>query len=263
MDFKQLIKDLFRGNTSALKYRFKKLFSLLRRKWYYASRPILPSAGDLPVIINNRNRYTYLLELCSWLEKNGFYDITILDNGSDYPPLIEWYLEDCPYTVIHMNQNVGPRALWIYPGLKKLMKGFYIYTDADVVPDPYCKKEHVKDMINQLSLNPSLEKIGFALNIDTIPDHFKLKDEVIKWESQFWQKKNGQGYYVAPVDTTFAVYAPYARGGGECKAWRTDRPVIAHHKPWYENSANPGEESEYYTEHAAPLSSHWTELTRK
>ncbi len=100
------------------------------------------------------------------------------------------------------------------------------------------------------------------MNIDNLPDHFRLKEEVIKWESQFWKKKNEQGYFEAPVDTTFAVYAPFAHGGGECKAWRTAKPIVAHHKPWYENSNNPEPENEYYIKNAAPLNSHWTELTR-
>jgi hypothetical protein len=143
------------------------------------------------------------------------------------------------------------------------MNDFYIYTDADVVPDNVCTASDITEMMRQLSKNVSLEKIGLALNIDHLPDHFKLKADVIKWESQFWQKQNERGYFEAPVDTTFAVYAPFARGGGECKAWRTSKPIVAHHKPWYENSNNPEAENEYYVKNAAPLNSHWTELTRR
>lgn len=262
MDVRQLMTDIAKGNTQALKYRVLKAWWMFRRKMFYLSNSGLTDIRKVPVVINNRNRYTYLKELVSWLKSNGFERIIILDNASDYPPLLDWY-STCGMEVILTGQNLGPRAVWIYPGTRELVKGFYIYTDADVVPSESCRTEHVQDMITQLSRNVSLEKIGFALNIDGLPDHFKLKNEVIKWESQFWQRKNGLGYFEAPVDTTFAVYAPFARGGGECKAWRTDRPLVAHHKPWYEDSANPGEESEYYSKNAAPLSSHWTELSRR
>jgi hypothetical protein len=216
---------------------------------------------DIPVIINNRNRLTYLMQLVKWCEEAGFRRIIILDNLSDYPPLLNYY-ESCPHQVIRLGANVGPRAVWQSAATKDIIRHYYIYSDADVLPDSECDLNTIAEMKWELGNNVFLEKVGLGLHIDDLPDHFRLKDEVIKWESQFWNKPVERGFYAAPVDTTFAIYAPYAQGGGECRALRTGNGRLARHLPWYENSADPGEESLYYIQHAAPLASHWTELTK-
>ncbi len=262
MDFRKLIKDIFTGNTEDLGKRFGLLKRKLQRVVYSLSRPKL-SDDDLkhiPVVINNRNRYSYLLMLIGWLEKNGVSNIIILDNDSTYLPLLKYY-QETEHKVIRTEKNGGPFAIWQTEELKEIVKDYYIYTDSDVVPNDTATFESIRLMYNRLKSDLSIDKIGFALRIDDLPDHYKLKQDVIDWEDQFWKHKDEKGFWKAKVDTTFALYAPYAKGGGECKALRTDFPHVAAHMPWYEDSANPSEEDVYYRNQSVAANSHWTKLT--
>jgi len=262
MDFRKLIKDIFTGNTEDLGKRVGLLKRKLQRVGYNLSHSKLSDdeLKHIPVIINNRNRYSYLLMLIGWLEKNGMSNIIILDNDSTYLPLLKYY-EETEHKVIRTEKNGGPFAIWQTEELKGVIKNYYIYTDPDVVPKDSSTFESIRLMYDRLKGDLTIDKIGFALCIDDLPEHYKLKQEVIAWEGQFWKNKDSEGFWKAKVDTTFALYAPFAKGGGECKALRTDFPHVAAHMPWYENSAAPTEEDVYYRNQSVAANSHWTKLT--
>lgn len=264
MDYRKLISDIFTGNTEDLKKRFALLGRKVRRLGHLVTHAEYDDLKirKIPVIINNRNRYTYLLKLIDWLEKAGMTEIVIIDNASTYPPLLSFY-ERTPYKVLRTGINGGPFAIWQLEETEEFIRDFYIYTDADVVPESSAGFESIRLMYRRLRNDLRLDKIGFSLRIDNLPDHFKLKQEVIDWEKKFWQVRESRNFWVAKVDTTFALYAPYAKGGGECRALRTDVPHTALHLPWYENSSAPGEEDNYYRDHAEPSNSHWTKLTTR
>lgn len=264
MDVSKLIYDVVTCNHRDLGKRFSLLARKLKRIFYLISHSALDEASvrNIPVIINNRNRYRYLLQLIDWLESNGMSNIVILDNDSTYPPLLEYY-KTTTHRVIRTGRNGGPFAVWTAVELEHNIRDYYIYTDADVVPDEMSSFNSIKLMYDRLRTDITIDKIGFALRIDNLPDHFKLKQDVIEWESQFWREKLDDNFFRAKVDTTFALYAPYAKGGGECKALRTNFPHVALHKPWYENSGNPQAEDEYYCLHSEPANSHWTKLTAR
>lgn len=261
MDFKKLLRDIATLNFTDLNKRFAKVERKLKRI-VFTSFNKLPETAEIPVLINNRDRLSYLSQLISRLEEIGFKNIIIIDNDSTYPPLLNYYSKT-KHTVIYLKRNGGPRSIWQSPELKKYIKQYYIYTDPDVVPEPAVTMETIKDMLTTLSNSLMLEKIGLGLRIDNLPDHFALKNQVIDWEKQFHQNRVSPNYFAAPVDTTFALYAPFEQGGGECKAYRTVAPFEALHLPWYENSSIVDEETKYYRDHAATDASHWTELTRQ
>mgnify|MGYP002241251986 FL=1 len=91
----------------------------------FPSRIISPSlirdAKEIPIIINNFNRLTTLRLLTETLTACGYTNIYILDNASTYPPLLEYY-KTCPFTVFHLNQNLGFKALWESPLKKKILQ---------------------------------------------------------------------------------------------------------------------------------------------
>jgi hypothetical protein len=63
--------------------------------------------------------------------------------------------------------------------------------------------------------------------------------------------------YKAPIDTTFALYKPFAQGDAEeCDALRVGGNLIFIHQPWYEDSENPDEETKYYINNSSD-SSFW------
>jgi hypothetical protein len=213
------------------------------------------SNADIPVIINNRNRLTSLLKLLDWLEKSGFSQIIILDNASTYLPLLQYY-KTTQHKVIFLNENAGPLALWKNKELKsKYCKKLYIYTDSDIIPHVDCPKDIIQRCVRLFMRYPRIDKIGFALKIDDIPEHYHLKEDVVGHESQYWQHQIRPDVYFAPIDTTFAVYRPGAYGGHWLKSLRLAGLYTAQHWPWYQNSSKLDEEELFYKSEASVVSS--------
>lgn len=256
MDFRQLIKDIFTLNFRSFRLRSYRLKGMFRRK-FSGQRIDDVRPEDIPVVINNRNRYTYLLRLIGWLEEAGMKKIIILDNDSTYPPLLGYYART-PHRVVKLGANVGHHALWKSELYKEIESGFYIYTDPDMVPVDDCPKDLVAYLLRQLAKYSPIEKIGIGLKIDDLPDHYSGKQKVLEWESRYWTLPVADGIYNAEVDTTFALYRPFTNGAQwVAPAYRTGPPYIAYHLPWYENSADPGEENAYYAKHVRQGASHW------
>jgi len=212
---------------------------------------------NIPVIINNRNRYTFLKDLIDWLEKNGYKNIYVLDNESTFEPLLNYY-KTFAHKVIFLNKNVGFKALWQTPVFDQFKKSYYVYTDPDVLPQSDCPKNILEELYSVLQKYNNIEKAGVALKIDDVPSHYKNKAEVLRIENEFWKKEVAKNIYDAPVDTTFALYRPYAKGDAEeCKAYRVGGKLTFRHQPWYENSDFPSEEETYYKNSVTKNSSYW------
>jgi hypothetical protein len=254
MDFRQLFKDIITLNLSALRTRWGKLSAILKRK---VVAPAVADPYKIPIIINNRNRVTHLQNLIAWLEKNGYTNIHIIDNDSSYPPLLDFY-KVCKYPVHILRQNVGHLALWKSGIIEKFEKGYYVYTDPDVIPAEDCPSDLVAHLLKVLQQHPEIEKAGPALKIDDLPDHYSEKKRVIEWESQFWKNTVAPDLYDAGIDTTFALYRPYTNGYlWVQKAYRTGGKYVARHMPWYDHSAAPTPEDQYYKANVSAGASHW------
>ncbi len=228
---------------------------------YKITNPFKINVHNIPIIINNRNRISYLLQLIESLEKRGYKNIHIIDNDSDYPPLLEYY-ESTPYRVHKLGKNSGFCALWDSGLFDKSFKNtFYVYTDSDVELDDNCPENFMDYMLFNLWRHKNLDKVGLSIKIDDLPDHFDKKYEVQTFESHYWTKKYDCNLYDADVDTTFALYSPNRIGpAGYIKALRLRPPYSIRHLPWYENSKKPDEETLYYRMHSKTRT-HWTNLT--
>lgn len=110
-----------------------------------------------------------------------------------------------------------------------------------------------------LKNNPLVQKVGFALKIDDLPDYFDKKQEVIRWESKFYDIEIEKNLFEAPIDTTFALHRPFARISteGRYKMIRTGFPYIAKHLPWYNDSKNLCDEEKFY-ENNVEIGTHWS-----
>lgn len=200
----------------------------------------------IPIIINNFNKVTYLKRLITSLEKKGYTNIYIIDNASTYKPLLEYYLT-CPYKIFYLEENNGHKALWKSSIINKFRKKFFVYTDPDLeVPDE-CPDDFMKLFLKSLLKYNKAQKIGFSLKIDDLADCYDYKQEVIQWESQFFKNKVCN-LYKAEIDTTFALYRPYAKDEHTSNiiSFRTAYPYEIKHLPWYEDSANLTEEEIFY-----------------
>jgi hypothetical protein len=200
---------------------------------------------DIPVIINNFNRIIYLEKQIEWLEKAGMRHIFIIDNASTYPELLDYYTHS-KHTVIKLTANIGYKALWD-TSIHLWFKGLpYIYTDPDVLPIDECPLDVVRYFQEVLEQYPEINKVGFGLQINDIPDFYQKKSEVTKWEKKFWDTPLSENLFKADIDTTFALYRASTVKQQWGKTLRTGGKYIARHLPWYEDPAAVSEEELFY-----------------
>lgn len=214
---------------------------------------------QIPIIINNYNRLTTLKKLISDLEKRGYYNIHIIDNKSSYPPLLEYY-KNCNHKVYHLKKNIGFKALWRSGLWYRFFRGYYCYTDSDLSLVEECPDNFMEVFHGILKKYPEVFKVGFSLKIDDLPDHYHLKEKVLDWESRFYLEEKEKNIFIAPIDTTFALYRPFTRRGkrdGSQEILRMGNPYQCRHLPWYENSQNPTEEEKYYV-NSLKKPTHWS-----
>jgi hypothetical protein len=213
----------------------------------------------IPILINSFNRLECLKRLVTRLKSDGYNNIYIIDNNSTYEPLLRYFDEE-NLRVFRLSANVGYLAIWKCDIVKYFINKPYIYTDPDVLPDVDCPSDYIERFYDILEQNPIVPKVGFGLRIDDLPDHYSLKQEVIKHESKFWIGKHPNDLYVANIDTTFALYRAGKKGGWWLQpAIRTGGKYVAQHLPWYSDTNNPTEEDTFYKE-SVTQSTHWTKL---
>ena len=258
MDVSQLIKDIVTFNFRPFKVRFHKVIAIINRRLFSnnkSNRKI--NFKNIPIIINNRNRLTYLKQLINWLEKNGYSNIYIIDNNSNYQPLLNYY-KTINYKIFHLSENVGHLSLWKTDIIKQFEKDYYVYTDPDVLPIEECPDNILEHFYNLLIKYSSIEKVGFALKIDDLPNCYIDKSKVAEWEQKFWNKEIEKDVYDAAIDTTFALYKPFTNGNNYVQnALRTAGKYQLHHLPWYEDSNNENEENIFYKKNIKKGASHW------
>jgi hypothetical protein len=211
----------------------------------------------IPVIINNRNLFTWVVEMVNKIKTyEGVGEIIIIDNGSDYPPLLEWY--DTNPCTIHRAENIGHAAPWQVLG-DVITNNDYVITDADMglLDTPSDTLLYLKDNMDSLGL----DKIGLGLNWGIIKEDSLYYNHIQSYEKNRWNSAHTNNIYTdIAIDTTFALYkkgTPYFVGGAS-----TTYPYVARHYPWefnqetYENN----EEFKYYIKNANTSSSYKTYL---
>src|SRR5437868_3993687 len=111
------LKDILRPLVYYVRFLRGRILEII-----YPSR--ISSAKQIPIIINSRNRLTYMKQLIGAMEKRGYTNIYIIDNASTYPPLLKYY-ETCPYHIFRLEQNVGHLALWKTDIHKRFIRDYY------------------------------------------------------------------------------------------------------------------------------------------
>jgi hypothetical protein len=247
-----------------------------------------------PVFVNSFNQYTYLSGIIDALHLNGFKQIFVLDQASEYPPLLDYFISQSFQSkarLISIGRNIGPREAVRF--VRSLGFGTFVFTDPDIeVPksmDPY-----FLSTLFETSRRYRCKKVGLALDISE-PHRFKdikCKDSsgrelgIVEWESRFWRHKIESKIFRAPVDTTFFLYfegvgLDFRRSlGGRIRnvvsgrvfdsianGWGADLRVggagfVARHLPWYLDDPVPLEEVEFYRK-AATQWSNWISDTSR
>jgi len=211
----------------------------------------------IPVIINNRNLFTWVVEMVNKIKTyEGVGEIIIIDNGSDYPPLLEWYQTN-PCT-IHKTDNIGHTAAWQILG-DVITNSDYVITDADMglLDTPSDTLLYLKDNMDSLGL----DKIGLGLNWGIVKEDSLYYNHIQSYEKNRWDSAHINNIYTdIAIDTTFALYkkgTPYFVGGAS-----TTYPYVSRHYPWEFNQENyeNNEEFKYYIKNANTSSSYKTYL---
>jgi hypothetical protein len=87
----------------------------------------------IPVIVNVFNRLTTTKKLCSQLSEMPDVKITIIDNNSDWAPLLEWYETECEHDVVRLAENMGHHAPWKSGVVASFSnEEYYCVTDCDL-----------------------------------------------------------------------------------------------------------------------------------
>lgn len=214
---------------------------------------------SIPIIINNFNRLAYLKRLIASLMSRGYDNIIILDNASTYPPLLEWYKNECNVRVIDLKANYGHTALWTSGVIRQFESDYFVYTDPDLELVDECPDDFLWKMLRNLKSYVKGQKIALSLKIDDIPETYQYKADVIMQEERF-SREMEYGMYVADVDTTFALYEPYAKGGyvDDMVTYRMPYPIQCRHLPWYEDLNHLSEEDEWYAQHKLKQIGWWS-----
>lgn len=238
-------------------YIYKKRITPLIRLTNKTIRAQEKDPLSIPVIIINYNRLADLEKLVSFLLKRKHKNIVVVDNGSTYPPLLEYYEKiKNKVTIKIMNYNYGHLVFWRNPELyKEYSNGYHIVTDFDIIPNEELPENYVGQLISILNTHKHVTKVGFALRIDDLP---KERLGVIPWEQPFWDNPIGKDLYRAAIDTTFALYPPKYKFsfGTFYNAIRVGGNFTARHGGFYIVDTNLSEEDIYYFE-TANASSTW------
>lgn len=204
------------------------------------------------------NRLTWPRELAADLTAVGC-EVILIDNGSTYPPLLEWY-KNCPYKVHHLPDHYGHKSLWQSGIINNYKDENYIVTDHDL-----SIKDVPKDFIEVLTAElykTDRIKAGLSLEINDLPAG-TYQGEIVQWESKFWlTEKTGRGFYYSDIDTTLAVYsakrlAKVTTDNGFFSAVRAPKPYTARHLPWYNIPGQLSEEEQYYADNIR-RDAYWT-----
>jgi hypothetical protein len=220
-------------------------------------------SGTIPIYINNFNWLSPVERLAAFFDNVSGTELTIVDNASTYPPLLDWY-ERCCYRVVRLGDNCGPYAPWdagvvMAPDEHRAQysSAYYVVSDPDLSLES-CPLDLVDVLVEGWSRYPFVSKVGVSLEIDDLPTTSPLAEGVKGWESQFWRDRRDDEFFDAAIDTTLALYqvdVPFARVKETGNSLRTDRPYTARHLPWYIDPREMSAEEEYYVR--TTRAGHW------
>ena len=203
----------------------------------------------IPVYINTFNRLTTTRNLVEQVKRLPNAQPVVIDNDSDYEPLLEWY-ESKPCDIVRVKENIGHHAPWTSGVIAGDVAPLYVVTDCDIDIDgvPLDVLDVLQCPFRWNHYKPI--KSGLALRIDDLPP---WQTSVVQWEARWWKQRavSGSHWYRAAIDTTFALYqrgttmrqvqdvvrTPAVRLGGEYQA---------RHMPWYLDGENLDEENKHY-----------------
>lgn len=215
---------------------------------------------NIPVVIIGYNQYSYIKNMVEQLEKYTS-DIIVIDNNSDYQPLLNYYKNDFKYTLLKQKTNFG-HDVYSYDFVQNLIGDIYILTDPDLQFNSKLPKDFIKTFLD-ISFYFNARKVGFALSIDSndIRTDISYGGKTIKeLESAYWKIKlsypnnSSLKLFDAPIDTTFCLINKRSENLSHI---RVAGDYTCLHLPWYRNFLDKLQEGEYEAYMQNNISSCW------
>ena len=206
-------------------------------------------------------------------------DIVVIDNSSDYPPLLDYYksiIEKC-VTVIYNSKLSNANDLnSIAPIIEKENSKrnceYYVVTDSDISLE--LTDDNLFDVCKYL-LNsmPEIMIVGPMLKITDIPSTYIYREYAWKRHvEQFWHKRpefilyndNKVFYQHALIDTTFGMLKRSTKFKRLHKGVRLYAPYEAQHLDWYISEMElTDDQKEYFKNTKDNVISHWSSASTK
>lgn len=196
------------------------------------------------VVINNRDRLTTTKKLVEDLLARNTPEIWIIDNASTYPPLLEWYNQVPSEVRVLKYHNGGHLALWSLGVINDIKEDWVFYTDSDIELNPRMPKDYQRIMY-EAALEYGHKKVGCAIEINDIPEHYWLRDQVRRNEHRWWLNALAPDVYLADTDTTFNLN----QKADQFASIRLAGDFTCRHQPWYVDIDNLDSEEQYYYDH--------------
>jgi hypothetical protein len=221
---------------------------------------------SIPIVIINRDRFIPLVKQIEVLKFYGYSNIVIIDNMSTYPPLLEWYRRnevDIFYNNITENSHNAFRDLVLANVTKfvDITSDWYVFNDSDIIPDINVVPQDFIQHLIDFATKYKKPKVGMSIRIDDIDLSYPLNNWVYSYESSYWTNEivdRDVKLYPHPIDTTFAVHAPYTVPTWSNDTLRAGHPYIVKHAPFYYDPENLPEDEKYYLKHMNKKSSNWS-----
>jgi len=209
----------------------------------------------MTIFIMNYNWLEWTKKQVQFYESCG-HKVIIVDNGSTYPPLLQWY-KDCHYTVLTTKGaklSCQNRFIWEMGLHNMIDDNYYAVTDSDLGVS-HIPRDFADVLIADIERNPEIIKSGFSLAVDDLPDN-PYANKYRASETQHICGTDTFGFIEKPVDTTFAIYSKercnnldklWKKEGDTApvgdnaflddryfyRAHRSPAPYMANHMPWY------------------------------
>lgn len=217
---------------------------------------------DIPFIICNFNQLTYLRNLINQIQ--WYYPenpIVVVDNGSDYAPLLKYYdaIDGVATNGIHVvryPENDFVKNVTQFVSETFQICDYLVLTDPDLSIPPTTPPNFLEIFKTAID-NYGFHHAGFGLKVDDIPSWnpkagWIQGDEKALLHSPANIQLGGEIYtgYKAPIDTTFALYKR-DNGGWSApmsgEAWSNCiRLFEVQHLPWYLHKGHLNEEMKHY-----------------